>query len=70
MTAATTSESVAPEPRLLGQTVVVIGGSAGIGLETATLSGRLTARVPVRLLLGTGLAFVTLGLLLMGNLSD
>ena len=34
------------------------------------LSGRLTARVPVRLLLGTGLAFVTVGLLLMGNLSD
>jgi len=25
----------APEPGLLGQTVVVIGGSAGIGLETA-----------------------------------
>jgi EmrB/QacA subfamily drug resistance transporter len=34
------------------------------------LSGRLTARVPVRLLLGTGLAFVTVGLALMGNLSD
>ena len=34
------------------------------------MSGRLTARVPVRLLLGTGLAFVTVGLLLMGNLSD
>ena len=28
------------------------------------------ARVPARLLLGTGLAFVTVGLLLMGNLSD
>ena len=26
------------EPRLGGQTVVVIGGSAGIGLETATAS--------------------------------
>ncbi|MFD0331817.1 hypothetical protein ACFQZC_35820 [Streptacidiphilus monticola] len=26
---------VAREPELLGQTVVVIGGSAGIGLETA-----------------------------------
>jgi len=26
---------IRPEPRLLGQTVVVIGGSAGIGLETA-----------------------------------
>jgi EmrB/QacA subfamily drug resistance transporter len=39
-------------------------------LFVSPLSGRLTARVPVRLLLGTGLAFVTVGLLLMGNLSD
>ena len=28
----------APTPKLLGQTVVVIGGSAGIGLETARLA--------------------------------
>jgi NAD(P)-dependent dehydrogenase (short-subunit alcohol dehydrogenase family) len=36
-----TGERVAPparEPSLLGQTVVVIGGSAGIGLETARLA--------------------------------
>jgi EmrB/QacA subfamily drug resistance transporter len=39
-------------------------------LFVSPLSGRLTARVPVRLLLGTGLAFVTVGLLLMANLSD
>jgi EmrB/QacA subfamily drug resistance transporter len=39
-------------------------------LFVSPLSGRLTARVPVRLLLGTGLAFVAVGLLLMGNLSD
>ncbi|HMH81548.1 MAG TPA: MFS transporter, partial [Gemmatimonadales bacterium] len=39
-------------------------------LIVSPLSGRLTARVRVRLLLGTGLAFVTVGLLLMGNLSD
>ena len=39
-------------------------------LFVSPLSGRLTARVPVRLLLGTGLAFVTVGLVLMGNLSD
>ena len=39
-------------------------------LFVSPLSGRLTARVPVRLLLGTGLAFVTLGLLLIGSLSD
>ena len=47
---------VAPsEPELLGQTVVVIGGSAGIGLETARLARAegadviLTARHPDRL---------------------
>jgi Major Facilitator Superfamily len=39
-------------------------------LFVSPLSGRLTARVPVRLLLGTELAFVTLGLLLMGQLTD
>jgi hypothetical protein len=34
----TTANTVSPtlrEPQLLGQTVVVIGGSSGIGLETA-----------------------------------
>ena len=51
----TTSESVAREPRLLGQTVVVIGGSAGIGLATARLARSegadlvLTGRNPERL---------------------
>ena len=35
MTAATTAAATQREPELLGQTVVVIGGSAGIGLETA-----------------------------------
>jgi NAD(P)-dependent dehydrogenase (short-subunit alcohol dehydrogenase family) len=35
MTIPTTDPSVRREPQLLGQTVVVIGGSAGIGLETA-----------------------------------
>src|ERR1700732_2952514 len=39
-------------------------------LFVSPLSGRLTSRVPVRLLLGTGLGCVTVGLLLMGNLSD
>jgi NAD(P)-dependent dehydrogenase (short-subunit alcohol dehydrogenase family) len=38
MTTATTSLPGAREPQLLGQTVVVIGGSAGIGLETARLA--------------------------------
>jgi NAD(P)-dependent dehydrogenase (short-subunit alcohol dehydrogenase family) len=43
------------EPQLAGQTVVVIGGSAGIGLETARLASAegatlvLTARNPERL---------------------
>ena len=35
MSTTTTSVSVNREPALLGQTVVLIGGSAGIGLETA-----------------------------------
>ena len=35
MTSATTMISTRHEPALAGQTVVVIGGSAGIGLETA-----------------------------------
>ena len=30
-----TALSTRPEPALLGQTVVLIGGSAGMGLETA-----------------------------------
>ena len=35
MSTATTTSPIPREPELLGQTVVVIGGSAGIGLETA-----------------------------------
>lgn len=35
MNTATNISSIQREPELLGQTVVVIGGSAGIGLETA-----------------------------------
>jgi NAD(P)-dependent dehydrogenase (short-subunit alcohol dehydrogenase family) len=35
MSTATTAVSVGRQPELLGQTVVVVGGSAGIGLETA-----------------------------------
>src|SRR3954463_11441508 len=35
MTTGTTAAPVQHEPELVGQTVVVIGGSAGIGLETA-----------------------------------
>ena len=35
MTTATTVSTTRRERELLGQTVVVIGGSAGIGLETA-----------------------------------
>jgi len=35
MTSAATMAAVQHEPMLAGQTVVVIGGSAGIGLETA-----------------------------------
>jgi NAD(P)-dependent dehydrogenase (short-subunit alcohol dehydrogenase family) len=55
MTTATTSASTQRAPELLGQTVVVIGGSAGIGLETARLARSegadvvLTGRNPLRL---------------------
>src|SRR5205823_14604060 len=38
MTTATTIHSIAREPELVGQTVVVIGGRPGIGLETARRS--------------------------------
>jgi NAD(P)-dependent dehydrogenase (short-subunit alcohol dehydrogenase family) len=51
----TTSSAARPEQDLLGQTVLVIGGSSGIGLETARLARAkgaaliLTARDPDRL---------------------
>jgi NAD(P)-dependent dehydrogenase (short-subunit alcohol dehydrogenase family) len=54
MTTASTLAPVSQEPQLLGQTVVVIGGSAGIGLETARRAREegaaviLTARDPGR----------------------
>ena len=38
MITATIDSPTRREPRLLGQTVVVIGGSAGMGLETARLA--------------------------------
>jgi NAD(P)-dependent dehydrogenase (short-subunit alcohol dehydrogenase family) len=55
MTTAASTMPVAREPELLGQTVVVIGGSAGIGLETARRARSegadviLTGRNPERL---------------------
>ena len=55
MTTATASASLAREPELLGQTVVVIGGSSGIGLATARRARAegagviLTGRNPERL---------------------
>jgi NAD(P)-dependent dehydrogenase (short-subunit alcohol dehydrogenase family) len=47
MSTATGSVSIGHEPALLGQTVVVIGGSAGIGLETARRARREGAEVIV-----------------------
>ena len=41
----TTPVPIQHEPQLLGQTVVLIGGSAGIGLETARLARREGAEV-------------------------
>jgi NAD(P)-dependent dehydrogenase (short-subunit alcohol dehydrogenase family) len=55
MSSATTASPTRREPELLGQTVVVIGGSAGIGLETARRARAeganviLTGRDPERL---------------------
>jgi NAD(P)-dependent dehydrogenase (short-subunit alcohol dehydrogenase family) len=55
MSTATTPDSNLREPELLGQTVVLIGGSSGIGLETARRARSegadvvLTARDPERL---------------------
>jgi NAD(P)-dependent dehydrogenase (short-subunit alcohol dehydrogenase family) len=55
MSTATTASPIQREPGLLGQTVVVIGGSAGIGLETARRARAegakliLTGRNPGRL---------------------
>jgi NAD(P)-dependent dehydrogenase (short-subunit alcohol dehydrogenase family) len=55
MSIATGTSPIQPEPQLAGQTVVVIGGSAGIGLETARLARAqgaklvLAARNPERL---------------------
>jgi NAD(P)-dependent dehydrogenase (short-subunit alcohol dehydrogenase family) len=45
MSSASTASSIHREPELLGQTVVVIGGSAGIGLETARRARAEGARV-------------------------
>ena len=55
MSTATTGESTRREPELAGQTVVLTGGSAGIGLETARRARAegadviLTGRNPERL---------------------
>ena len=55
MSTATGTSPILPEPKLAGQTLVVIGGSAGIGLETARLARAegakliLAARNPERL---------------------
>ena len=55
MTSTTTTTSNRPESELAGQTVVLIGGSAGIGLETARRARAeganviLTGRNPDRL---------------------
>src|ERR1700735_2284183 len=55
MSASTIASTIQREPELLGQTVVVIGGSAGIGFETARRARAegakviLAARNPERL---------------------
>jgi NAD(P)-dependent dehydrogenase (short-subunit alcohol dehydrogenase family) len=60
MSTATVTAPVGRDPELLGQTVVVIGGSAGMGLETARRARAegarliLTGRNPERLRLAAG----------------
>ena len=55
MSTETTASPIQRQPELLGQTIVVIGGSAGIGLETARRARAegakliLTGRNPERL---------------------
>ena len=55
MASATSNPSVGHQPQLLSQTVVLIGGSAGIGLETARRARAegadvvLTGRDPAKL---------------------
>jgi NAD(P)-dependent dehydrogenase (short-subunit alcohol dehydrogenase family) len=51
MSRATTASLAHREPELLGQTVVMIGGGAGIGLETARRARVEGANV---ILLGVG----------------
>jgi NAD(P)-dependent dehydrogenase (short-subunit alcohol dehydrogenase family) len=45
MSTAVTSSNIQRKPELLGQSVVVIGGSAGIGLETARRAGAEGAKL-------------------------
>src|SRR5690242_9053286 len=45
MSTPSTASAIPRGPELLGQTVVVIGGSAGIGLETARRAGAEGAKV-------------------------
>src|SRR5437762_3297179 len=47
MSSATIAAPLRREPELLGQTIVVIGGSGGIGLETARRARAESARVIV-----------------------
>ena len=67
------SDSLAREPGLLGQTVVVIGGSAGIGLETVRYARAQGAEValdlaPIRVnLIAPGFVDTPLSASLLGD---
>ena len=68
-----TSSPIRREPELLGQAVVVIGGSAGIGLETARRARAeganliLTGRDSERLLIAAGFVDTPLSAALLGD---
>ena len=59
MTTASATSVTARDPELSGQTVVVIGGSSGIGLETARRAHAEGAALAVHLLTNTALTGAT-----------
>ena len=66
MSIATGASPIQPEPQLAGQTVVVSGGSAGIGLETA----RLARAEGAKLVLAAGFVDTPLSASLLGDQLD
>ena len=64
MTTATAVSCTQRAPELLGQTVVLIGGSSGIGLETAAAARRPGAGLVIASTLASAMPAVTANLAL------